>query len=327
MFEPLLSSLSPFWALTNTVARRVLAGNARRLPKPVISIGNIVAGGVGKTELAAVIAARLIAEKKRVVVASRGYGSHWEKAGGVISGDDAAAAVSLRYPDEALVLLKKAPGVAVAVGADRFAVLTRYWEELHPDVVLLDDGYQHFKLVRDLDILVHDFSVRWPILRDWPGALDRARLRISLTDVPKQWSRRPWVQARYKLTGVVDAQGKRESLPREALAFCGIGNPGRFRKTLVDAGVSIAGFRTFRDHASYGEHEVRELVRWRERTGAKLPLLTTLKDYVKLAHFTESQGGMGGFEPGWVELSLSFIENEKLLWDAVHGAVDSTGKR
>ncbi len=325
MFEPLLSSVSPFWALTNTVARRWLAGSARRLPRPVISIGNIVAGGVGKTELAAAIAVRLLQEKKRVVVASRGYGSRWEKIGGVVFEADTAA--SLQYPDEAQVLLRKAPGVAVAVGGDRFGVLTRYWEELNPDVVLLDDGFQHFKLARDLDILVHDFSVRWPILREWPGVLDRAQVRVALSDVPKQWARRPWVRARYQLTGAVDGAGKRTGLPREALAFCGLGNPARFRKALTDAGVSLAGFRTFRDHMNYGEHEVRELAKWQARVAPHLPILTTLKDYVKLGHYTESQGGLAGFEPRWVELSLGFVENEILLWKAVGQAVEAPGKR
>lgn len=323
MFEPLLSSVSPFWALTNTVARGLFSGNARRLPKPVISIGNIVAGGVGKTELAAAIAARLIAEGKRVVVASRGYGSTWEKTGGVVSEADAAA--SLRYPDEAMVILRKAPGVTVAVGANRFDVLTRYWEELRPDVVLLDDGFQHFKLARDLDILVHDFSVKWPILREWPGTLDRVRVRVALSDVPKQWSRRPWVRARYRLTGTIDGAGKRAALPREALAFCGLGNPTRFRKALTAAGVQLSGFRVFGDHHSYSEHDVRELLKWRARQGPGLPLLTTLKDYVKLAPYTESQGGVGGFDPNWVELALDFVENEKLLWDAIREAVDRPG--
>lgn len=323
MFEPVLSSMSPLWAVTNRLARLVLSPRAKRLPKPVISIGNIVAGGVGKTELAAAIALKLVKEGRRVVVASRGYGSRWETTGAVAF--DAETAHSLRFPDEAIVILKKAPGVAVAVGADRFGVLTRHWEELRPDVVLLDDGFQHFALVRDLDILVHDFSVRWPVLRELPSMLSRAGVRVALSEVPKQWLGKstPWVRARYRLTGAVDAAGRRAALPSEALAFCGLGNPERFRRSLSAAGVKVAGFRKFRDHAEYGEREARELARWAEQArGGGLPLLTTLKDYVKLTPYIASQGGISGFEPSWVEVSLELVDNESVLWRAVGAALN-----
>src|SRR5438874_11163340 len=120
IWAPLASAASPLWALTNTVARLAMSGSARRLPAPVISVGNVVAGGVGKTELAALIAARLVSRGHRVVVACRGYGSKWEHSGGIAR--DAETGLSLGFPDEALVILKKAPGAAVAVGADRKAV-------------------------------------------------------------------------------------------------------------------------------------------------------------------------------------------------------------
>ncbi|MBI3544187.1 MAG: tetraacyldisaccharide 4'-kinase [Deltaproteobacteria bacterium] len=315
MFEPVFSAMSPLWAITNSVARVLLRPGAKRLPCPVVSVGNIVAGGVGKTELVAALAARLVKQGRRVTVASRGYGSRWEREGAVAF--DVETAVSHRFPDEAIVLLKKAPGVAVCVGADRHGALTRHWEELHPDVVLLDDGYQHFALARDLDVLVHDFELRWPVLREFPGALSRARVRVALSDVPKQWRGLPWVRARYRLTGAVDAASRRHELPGEAHAFCGIGNPARFRKSLVAAGTRVTAFKTFRDHAPYSIAQARELARW----AAGKPLLTTLKDYVKLAPFAESQGGVAGFEPRWVELSLELIENEQLLWSALDEAL------
>ena len=315
MLEPVLSSMSPFWAVTNSIARAVLAPRARRLPRPVISIGNIVAGGVGKTELACTLAARLTAQGKRVVVASRGYGSKWERTGAIAS--DVEAALSLQFPDEAIVVLKKAHGCAVAVGADRFEVLTRHWEELNPDVVLLDDGFQHFRLARDLDILVHDFSVRWPILRELPGMLSKVRVRVALSEVPKSWSRLAWVRARYRLDGVVNAVDGRSGLPSEALVFCGLGNPTRFRRALTQAGIHVLGFKAFGDHAHYGEHEVKNLVAWSRKFDSTVPLLTTLKDYVKLGAYIESQGGIAGFEPVWVPVELEFLENEQLLWQAV----------
>lgn len=319
-FEPVLSAVSPLWAVTNSVARVVLRARARRLACPVVSVGNIVAGGVGKTEVTVAIADALVKQGKRVTIASRGYGSAWEKSGAIAS--DFQTALSLKFPDEALVTLKKVPGVSVAVGADRAAVLAKHWEELCPQVVLLDDGFQHFAIHRDLDVLVHDFSVRWPILRDLPALLKKARLRVAMSDVPEQWKdAAPWVKARYQLKGVVGAEGRVDPLPKKALAFCGIGNPSRFKKSLEAAGVSVVGFKTFRDHAAYDAQVARDLAAWqnasREKHG-ELTLLTTLKDYVKLVTIIESQGGVPGFEPLWAKLELSLVENESYFWKTIN---------
>jgi len=317
-FAPVLSFISPLWAVTNAAARKILMPRARRLSRPVISVGNIVAGGVGKTELAIAISKKLLGEGKRVVVASRGYGSAWQRRGGVAQ--EFASASALRFPDEAMVVLKKAPGVRVAVGANRGDVLERHWEELSPDVVVLDDGFQHFDLARDLDVLVHDFSVAWPVLRDLPSVLGSVRVRIALSDVPKIWSRLEWVQARYRLRSVVNGQEKEAALPPEALLFCGVGNPRRVQRALFASGVRVRGSRLFRDHAAYREEDVRRLMAWQRAEGRDLPLLTTLKDYVKLIPYIESHGGIAGFEPQWIKVSLEFLEGEELLWKAVREA-------
>lgn len=318
--QPVLSTLSPFWAATNALARPFLSSRAHKLSKPVISVGNIVAGGVGKTEMAAAIARHLIEKRKRVVIASRGYGSSWERKGGIAL--DAATAVSHRFPDESIVVLKRAPGAMVAVGADRYAVLTRHWEELNPDVVILDDGFQHFNLARDLDVLVHDFSLRWPILRDLPRVFDKAKVRVSLSEVPSR--EKGWVRARYRLTGAVDGAGKRHALPKKAMVFCGLGNPARFQKMLIDAGVRVLGFHAYPDHMNYTDREVRDLVSLHRGFLKNHPdcvLITSLKDQVKLGSFIESQGGIAGFEPFWAELAFEILEGENDLWKAIDETV------
>lgn len=115
------------------------------------------------------------------------------------------------------------------MGKDRLHELKKHWIELNPQAVVLDDGYQHFAISRDLDILVQDFSVKTPFKwRDFPSEFKRADVRISFSDVPRELKHLPWVRARYHLSAAVDTNGKKEALPPVALAFCGLGNPERF---------------------------------------------------------------------------------------------------
>ncbi|MEW6057120.1 MAG: tetraacyldisaccharide 4'-kinase [Bdellovibrionota bacterium] len=322
----LYSGLSPLWALTNSFARVLSKSRAERLPRPVISVGNIVAGGVGKTEIIRALASRFVEQGRRVVVASRGYGSPWEKTGGV--SHDFASGQAHHFPDEANLLLKRIPGISVVVGAKRSAILKRFWEEIDPDIVLLDDGFQHFGLARDLDVLVHDFSIRWPVLRDFPIHLDKARLRVSFSEVPERWKIHrkgcsPWVRAQYRVNGIVDAFDKKMPLPPSALVFCGLGNPHRFREGLKQVKVEVKDFRSFSDHQNYTREDIKKLVQWKKGS-TDAALLTSLKDYVKLYPFIESQGGVPGFEPCWVDSSVVFLENEEYFWNTVTQALSTS---
>jgi len=335
MFEPVLSMLaSPLWATTNALARRFLKSRGVRLKSPVISVGNIVAGGVGKTEITAAIAKHFISRGLRVCVASRGYGSPWEKQGGVAH--DFVSASSLQFPDESQVLLRKVPGAMVAVGASRVKVLERHWEELNPSLVLLDDGYQHFAIRRNIDILVHDFSLKWPVLREFPSAFSSVPLKISFSPVPEPWKKnaekekRPWVRAEYRLKECVNASGQRKALPKNAFIFCGIGNPDRFKRALEKAGTKVIGHIYLSDHAKYDVQQVRALVREFEKVtkkvnslGEDIEVLTTLKDFVKLEPLIGSQGGVTGFEPLWVDVEIQLLENEDFFWKTIDEAVAS----
>lgn len=307
-----LSPISFGWSLSNFIARKILSTRALKLPCPVISVGNIVAGGVGKTEVTIAIANYLQAKGKKVVIASRGYRSKWESSMAMTT--QLETAMSLEFPDESLVTLRKAPGVTVVVGANRTQALLRYWNEMACDVVLLDDGFQHFKLARDLDILVHDFSVPFQFWRDFQNTSWRLpAVRIALSDVPSRVLKRTpeWIRSKYKFIG---------SLPTEAIAFCGIGNPKRFRKRLEEAGVKIVGFKTLRDHAYYNIETLTRVASW-QKNFPGLPCLTTLKDYVKLEPY--QQAGFAGIEKlSWVDIQLEFIDDPKPLWSSIDRAVE-----
>ncbi len=315
LFEKTLSSLSPLWALTNTVVRPVLSWNSQKLEKPVISVGNIVAGGTGKTELAIKIAQALIELKKRVVVSQRGYKSLFEITGGI--SQDYQLASQLKFSDEALVVLRKAPGVQVAVGKNRTNVLRKHWEELSPDVIILDDGFQHFELKRNLDILIHDFNIKFPILRDFPMHFKKVSLQVTLSPVPTFWKHLDWVEAHYELKGMVNALGQKSPLPKEAFVLCGIGNPERFKASLEEKGVRVKSFCFLPDHYCYSNKKLQKILNW-QKQGGGFPLLTTLKDYVKIEKILLSQGKHLNTEIYWIELDFCFTKNEKLFWDRIH---------
>lgn len=127
----------------------------KHLPCPVLSIGNLVAGGTGKTPLTAFLAQHLRAAGCRVAILSRGYGG---RASGINVVSDGQR-IFLKPPqagDEACLLAQKLPGIPVVTGADRFQAGLQAWERFHPDLFLLDDGFQHFQLYRDLDVVLLD---------------------------------------------------------------------------------------------------------------------------------------------------------------------------
>lgn len=304
--------VSPFWSITNAIARKILAKKAHRFDVPVISIGNVVAGGVGKTEVVIKIAQTLSAQGKRVVVASRGYGSEWSKKGGIAQSFQEAS--EKKFPDEALVALSKVGALSMAVGADRTKVLLDHWQELKPDVILLDDGFQHFKIARDLDILVHDFSIQNPVLRDMPSYFSKVGARVCFSEVPKLWQKLDWTRAFYKL----DSAFSKKFHGSEVIAFCGIGNPSRFTNLLQENGIKIVAKKFFKDHKNYTTNDIEALVAMKQKLEAKrknkLTLVTTRKDWVKLPELLTS---FSGIDIQIADVELQFTANEAHLFNAI----------
>lgn len=215
---------------------------AKRLPKPVISVGNVSAGGAGKTPTVIAIARYLAGRGLRVAVLTRGYGR--EGAGGRVTELDAQ-----KYGDEP-VLIKRAANVDVIVGSNRY----ENGLAVTADVYLLDDGFQHLQLHRDLDVVIDHPNARF--LREGPGALRHADIVIP---------------RRLKL-----------SVPRleqPAFAFAGLADNEQFFDALRARGVELMGTRGFRDHHRYTQGDIDEI----KRAAEGHPIVTTEKDAVKIA--------------------------------------------
>ena len=225
---------------------------ARRLPRPVISIGNIAAGGAGKTPAVIALAGDLARRGMKVAVLTRGYGRSGE-ASGLIDHPDAA-----RFGDEPVLIKLRCDKADVIVGVNRFDNAVSYLEANSCDVFVLDDGFQHLQLARDVDIVIDIPSPRFSregrsALRDAHFVVPR-RLRL---DIPEALRGRP------------------------LFAFAGLADNEQFFDSLRGGGLNVVGTRAFEDHHRYSGEEVESILAAARRSGAEA-VVTTEKDAVKL---------------------------------------------
>jgi len=271
---------------------------------PVVSVGNLTAGGTGKTPMTILLARMLKARGLRPAVLSRGYGG--KSTAGVLVVSDGAQilAVAEEAGDEPVLMARRLPGIPVLAGAKR-AVTGRYAREnFGADVLVLDDGFQHRWIRRDLDIVLLDsrkplgngFLLPRGPLREPPESLERAGVVVFTrsedlpgpmdTGLSSLLSGRLMLRTRIRPTALIGIDGAEFPLSflagKRVFAFAGIAQPESFRKTLEDLGAIVAGFRAMPDHHRVGAAEMLQIERGLGETGAEL-LLTTEKDGVKFS--------------------------------------------
>jgi len=270
-----------------------------RAPVPVISVGNLTVGGTGKTPMVAWLARRLKEAGGRPAVVSRGYGGTSGRGPNVVSDGSGPGCGPDECGDEPFLLASSLPGVAVVVGHDRPAGADAA-AGLGCDVVLLDDGFQHRRLARDLDIVLLDAAKPFgngrllPAgpLREPPSALARAGLvlvtrsgpggvPVEIERVVRSFQRDvPVLPAGHRRVGFFDATGESVEAPPRAVLFCGIGSPELFRRDVEAEGVEVVAFEPGRDHRRYDEADLARLRACAASHGAVL--ITTEKDRVRL---------------------------------------------
>jgi len=274
---------------------------SKRLPRPVISVGNVVVGGTGKTPMTLWVAAYLMARGKKVAVLTRGYGGRLEGQVAMVADGIRRLLEPADAGDEPCLLADQLPGLIVVMGSDRYRAGCLAMERFNPDIFILDDGFQHLKLHRDVDILLMDG--RKPtgngrifpagLLREPLSALRRAQLVLFTRSdgvdpdgivLPEGMER---CHARHHLTGFttgrsVELRPFSDLTGLRGLAFAGIADPDGFFNSLEAAGVTLAATLAFPDHSSYGDEECAALARLKRSSRADF-LITTAKDAVKLA--------------------------------------------
>ncbi|HUX44808.1 MAG TPA: tetraacyldisaccharide 4'-kinase [Terracidiphilus sp.] len=263
----------------------------RRLSWPVISIGNLSTGGAGKTPLAVALAHLLAARGFYVDVLSRGYGRR-----SVVAARVLADGVAEDFGDEPLLLARQT-GIPVFVGAERFDAGLLAESEMpqnqtgRPSVHLLDDGYQHRHLARNIDILLlsradwQDVLLPAGDLREGRSAARRASVLVIPSSEPefdselRAWG---WQGPIWRLHRHMQLP----PLPGPVAAFCGIARPAQFFSGIRAAGSQIAVQTEFRDHHRFAAADIYRLIAAAHAAGAAA-FLTTEKDLVRL-------GSLGG---------------------------------
>jgi len=259
----------------------------KRLDAAVVSVGNLTTGGVGKTPMVLWLAERFIAQGKRVAVLTRGYG-------GKQGSSDEVELLRSRLGERAVV----------AVGADRFAAANKVLAENPVDVFLLDDGFQHLQLARDVDILLMDTTrplqgaslLPAGMLREPLTAMGRADVVVftrveeeaGIAAAVAKLQSYPVFTASTKLMGFrrLGSDGGLLSVTEIGsgpfLAFCGLGNPQQFFRGVGSWGLAVNGEETFPDHHRYSASDVERITSAARRSGARA-LVTTEKDAKNLA--------------------------------------------
>ncbi len=281
-------------------------GRAKRLECPVISVGNILCGGTGKTPAVEYIAERLLGEGRRIAVLSRGYMRSGTSPFTVVSDGEKLLPGAAGGGDEPVMLAENLPGVPVISGKNRYRTGALALSEYGVSGVILDDGFQHYSLARDMDIVVIDstrpfgngYLLPRGALREKPGSLRRADLLI-LTHVNfcddigrvremlfRAAGEKPVVETVHMAAGFRGINSGAELPPggldgKKAVALSGIGSPWLFEKTLSARGITVLASCRFPDHHPYTRKDVEAVSEKARRLGADC-VITTLKDAVRL---------------------------------------------
>ncbi len=306
---------------------------------PVVSIGNVAVGGAGKTPAAIAVATRLAARGRRVAVLSRGYGA--SRADPRVVSDGARALLGAdEAGDEPALLARRLPGVAVLCGPRRAALAAMAVASLGADALVLDDGFQHRALARDLDVVVLDAGnpfgnghllPRGPN-REPRGAIRRAGLvwlsRVDQADAAAlealralagEATGRAPVESRHAPVDVVDGTlGRSLGLGAlrgaRVLAVSGLARPGAFLGTLAELGAEVVGERVFPDHHRFTERELDDVLRAAEAARARAVM--TEKDAVRLAPARAADPRLCA-----VRIDAEIVRGEAVLSEALDAAL------
>jgi tetraacyldisaccharide 4'-kinase len=309
-------SLSPLYSLLMRVRSCLYAGGIFRQEKmdvPVVSVGNLTMGGTGKTPIVRFIARLLLTHGYKPAIISRGYGGKANEQVNVVSDGKTVFLDSKLAGDEPRLLADSLPDVPVLTGIVRSHPCRFAVQHFGADILILDDGFQHLSVIRDVDLVLFNATTLAGNNRVFPGgnlrepfsALSRAHAFI-LTGISDKLSpqimqfnsflqdnfpERPVFFSTYIPSECQEKDNAApislDELPTPLYGFCGIAQPSLFRSTLEDCGLRLNGFTALKDHQIYSPQLLQQMSDAAKLSGARA-LITTEKDLVKLRSFSSS---------------------------------------
>lgn len=303
LFLPLTALYSVISALKNWMYEDGILKPAK-VSVPVISVGNLTVGGTGKTPVVAFLANELTDRGLKVGIVSRGYG-RISKGTVWVSKEGKILVNAIRGGDEPVELAAVVRNSTIVVGETRFEAATELLDQVKVDVILVDDGMQHRKIHRDVNIAVQDV----PSASGWKFQLPSGPFRESWKNITRadaviwtkwndpapinnfdQWKKndhQPHFWAKFVPRSFYHVREKRDMVLTEisgetAIAFCGIGQPEHFKSDLQRLGLDIVRFQAFPDHHAYSKQDLLTILEL-YRTSKVKWIITTAKDYHRLA--------------------------------------------
>ncbi|MEE4358303.1 MAG: tetraacyldisaccharide 4'-kinase [Desulfococcaceae bacterium] len=283
---------------------------SRSLPCFVISVGNITAGGTGKTPMTLYLARLLQKSGYSVCILSRGYGGTSSKKGGIVSDGKVLCMTVGEVGDEPFMMARQLKNIPVVIGRNRYAAGMSAIEKFRPDIILLDDAYQHLKIRRNLNLLLSDCKKpfgnghvlpRGP-LREALSALKRADAFIVTRcgenplppDLKHMAGNRPVFRCSHQpRLHCMEKAGRKEKGDISELKDCrvflfsGIARNEDFHHTAQALGCIIAGTGEFPDHHPYSDSDIAQIRESAQKSAVQW-IVTTEKDYMRMPDFPAS---------------------------------------
>ncbi len=312
LYSYLTRLVSKLWAFVYRTRRNLYSRGlliSHRYEIPVISVGNLTFGGTGKTPVVIFLAKYFNQKHLPVAILTRGYRGKREKTGGVIHANQAKFCNGNEYGDEPAMIAQSLTKGAVIVGKNRHDNFVRYAKKVRPEVLILDDGFQHLKIARDLDIVIFDATL--PLEHYFPPPIGYAREAFSslkdaqlivlskvnqlkqrnleplIDKIRKVNQTAPIVEMSYELADLYDYNDFFSSTyPKKAFALAAIANPDSFFDSLRSKGVEIIESFSFLDHYSFKMSDLKPILDRAKKEN--VPLLCTEKDMAKIKQLVQS---------------------------------------
>ncbi len=316
--------------------------SVRELGSKVISVGNIISGGAGKTPFTEMITRYITGKEKFAAIIIKGYMRETDdmKVAELGFKNEEGKLTSENFSDEGMLLLENfrelEKGRGIIIACDDKSKGAKFADsKFNPDVIILDDGFQHHAIHRDLDVVIinnkKDYLIPVGKMREPRKSLRRADIialnnKFEPYDFMPGRKNNPHIVCNYELEGFFNI--KNEKLQNEninATAFCGIGDPDSFRELLTSNSIKISSFIVFRDHHFFTSKEIEELNET-YKTSKSNCIITTQKDFVRLKYSRAVSGGKGdnifrellsNYPLYYAKIKMQISQNADRLFDKI----------